>query len=403
MKKWKFNDSGFSLVEIMVAVGMVGALSLVVMTLKKDTATSTKRLEIASEIVTLHNAIGQILLDEAACTNTLSGRDVTGAVAVPNVVTAGGANLYSVGSTYGNGTVLLQAATAQIVGGTKTAITAEPGKSRANVRMRFNYRRVSALITGNTDLQREIIVSAKMNTASEVVESCYSTEGDAIQEAMKKSCEAIEGTYDAANEKCDLKHYHVGSSDLNSAAVSRDWIRHWQALAIGNGTGTPWTSVMWIGDSNVYDRVVFNSHLHINGYVQLKNDLTIMNEGTISMQSDKRLKKNIYVLENVLDSIDEISGVSFDWIGSGKTDIGFVAQEIQKVYPELVREDNDGMLTVKYPQMTAVAIQGIKELMQENRKLRAENRVLKVRVHRLETELERVSKYLCAKDKNFCQ
>jgi hypothetical protein len=42
--------------------------------------------------------------------------------------------------------------------------------------------------------------------------------------------------------------------------------------------------------------------------------------------------------------------------------VGVIAQEIQAVYPELVREGGNGFLSVDYPKLTAVLIESIKEL-----------------------------------------
>jgi len=62
--------------------------------------------------------------------------------------------------------------------------------------------------------------------------------------------------------------------------------------------------------------------------------------------SDSRLKENIENLPSQLDKINSLRPVEFDYIKSGDHQIGFIAQEVQKVYPDLVAEGEDGMLTV---------------------------------------------------------
>jgi len=98
--------------------------------------------------------------------------------------------------------------------------------------------------------------------------------------------------------------------------------------------------------------------------------------------SDMRLKENITPLQNVLDRVLQLNGVNFTWRADGShlTDVGFIAQDVQKIFPELVMEDkNDGMLSVKYMNMTAVLTEAIKELhkeLEEARKEIAELRII---------------------------
>jgi hypothetical protein len=61
--------------------------------------------------------------------------------------------------------------------------------------------------------------------------------------------------------------------------------------------------------------------------------------------SDRRLKENITDLPSQLNNMLLLRPVEFDYIAGGHQ-IGFIAQEIQDVYPDVVSEDADGMLTV---------------------------------------------------------
>lgn len=85
----------------------------------------------------------------------------------------------------------------------------------------------------------------------------------------------------------------------------------------------------------------------------------------VNYPSDVRLKTAITPLKNVLDNIDHIQPISYyfkDKVNYPAThQIGFSAQEIEKEFPELINKNDKGYLSVNYPQMTAVAIQGIKE------------------------------------------
>ena len=91
---------------------------------------------------------------------------------------------------------------------------------------------------------------------------------------------------------------------------------------------------------------------------------TLMADG-FNCASDARLKKDVVVLDGALDKLDAIRGVHYNWIDEKypqERQVGVIAQEIQAVYPELVKEGGNGFLSVDYPKLTAVLIQSVKEL-----------------------------------------
>jgi hypothetical protein len=86
--------------------------------------------------------------------------------------------------------------------------------------------------------------------------------------------------------------------------------------------------------------------------------------------SDKRLKENIKPIKSALDKVSKLQGVTFDWKKSDsilkiKKDIGFIAQDVQKVVPELVRENENGMLSMRHQGIAPILLEAIKELKAE--------------------------------------
>ena len=86
--------------------------------------------------------------------------------------------------------------------------------------------------------------------------------------------------------------------------------------------------------------------------------------------SDVRLKENIKPIESALDKAMKLQGVTFDWKKSDsildiKEDIGFIAQDVQKVIPELVKENKDGMLSMRHQGIAPILLEAIKELKAE--------------------------------------
>jgi hypothetical protein len=83
--------------------------------------------------------------------------------------------------------------------------------------------------------------------------------------------------------------------------------------------------------------------------------------------SDITMKENIRPIENAIEKVKRISGVHFNWKDNGVNSIGVIAQEIEKVFPELVQE-MDGVKSVSYGNLIAVLIEAIKELDKRTKK-----------------------------------
>lgn len=103
---------------------------------------------------------------------------------------------------------------------------------------------------------------------------------------------------------------------------------------------------------------------NITGADQINaNTLTVQGTATATTYlhlSDVRLKENIRGIDNPLALVEQLEGHKFDWRQNGKPDIGFVAQEVQKVLPEAVVATSDGHLAVKYDVLTAPLVEAVK-------------------------------------------
>ena len=93
--------------------------------------------------------------------------------------------------------------------------------------------------------------------------------------------------------------------------------------------------------------------------------------GTITANSDIRLKKNLERIENALEKVGQISGYTYDTIYDDKRHGGVIAQEIDEVFPEIVNKGNDGLLGVEYGNISALLIEALKELKEKNTALEA--------------------------------
>ena len=137
-------------------------------------------------------------------------------------------------------------------------------------------------------------------------------------------------------------------------------------------------NVQYIGlDSTDY--MEFTDNTQIDLYINGSNEFRFEADGdfhadgdviaySTTTPSDERLKENVKVIENPLEKLDQLRGVTFDWIDrEDKRSGGIIAQELEKVMPELVREvdslkNEDSFKAVDYNGLIGLLIEAVKEL-----------------------------------------
>lgn len=83
--------------------------------------------------------------------------------------------------------------------------------------------------------------------------------------------------------------------------------------------------------------------------------------GTYTPSSDRRWKMNIHDTSHGLDDIMQLEPRDFEWISGGKSDTGFIAQEVKPVLPELVSRDRKGYYGFEYANLTAVLVKAVQQ------------------------------------------
>lgn len=81
--------------------------------------------------------------------------------------------------------------------------------------------------------------------------------------------------------------------------------------------------------------------------------------------SDERVKTDIKTIDNSLDKLHQLRGVSFKFKETNKESIGVIAQEVESVLPEIVNTDSSGLKSVSYGNMVGLLIEAIKEQQKE--------------------------------------
>lgn len=141
----------------------------------------------------------------------------------------------------------------------------------------------------------------------------------------------------------------AGVSNITSISPAR--LRY----AIENWTGLT-AFVKKAGDT-------MTGSLTVQGSIQATDDITAF------YLSDKTLKTNITNIDNALDKVLTLNGVTFDWNevaiekhGKSGREAGVIAQEVEQVLPEIVATREDGTKAVRYEKIVPLLIEAIKEL-----------------------------------------
>ncbi len=171
-----------------------------------------------------------------------------------------------------------------------------------------------------------------------------------------------------------------GGGQGNNAGNARAFVDGgWPGGAQGSIDG----GGLFINYGNDFGRVVVGSSLVVQG--------NITATGTIT-PSSARLKEHVAPMNDALEGLLKLEGVRFDWKadevarrGGRAADLGFVAEDVEKIFPELVYRDASGqVIGMDYARLSAVAVQAIKQQQALIRSQRQELEDLKARLDRLE-------------------
>jgi hypothetical protein len=79
----------------------------------------------------------------------------------------------------------------------------------------------------------------------------------------------------------------------------------------------------------------------------------------VNTTSDERLKENIQTLNNAVDIVNNLRGVAY--VKGGKAELGLIAQEVERIIPQVVGTDMSGYKTIAYGNMVGILVEAIKE------------------------------------------
>ena len=143
--------------------------------------------------------------------------------------------------------------------------------------------------------------------------------------------------------------------------------------------GQPRQNEPSVGTTQFFGNVIIHSNMSPQGSGHKLDVAGSAHASSFPTSSDARFKTNVMVVTNVLEKLERVRAVSFEWnelyksLGrsTGQRGIGLIAQEVEAVFPELVSTWGDeDYRAVDYGRLTAVLVEAIKELKTENEALK---------------------------------
>ena len=190
---------------------------------------------------------------------------------------------------------------------------------------------------------------------------------------------------------------------FNTLATSPNtttWVATDRLFTVGNGTGTGALSdaMVILKNGNIgIGTSTPSEKLQVVGNILASGTVTA-SCGTL-VCSDIRYKKDILPLQNSLEAIAKMRGVSYNFrkeefptlMFNDKKQVGFIAQELETVYPELVNTDEKGYKSVDYAKVTPILVEAIKELNAKNEDLTLKAEKAEANFNELKAQVEKLN------------
>ncbi len=162
----------------------------------------------------------------------------------------------------------------------------------------------------------------------------------------------------------------AANPQFRARVATADYVRMRMANAVHTNSYWDIASITSVNGSASANMNFYYFHNNTGGWnilsLQGNGNATLL--GTLTQNSDKRLKKNITAIENPGELLDRITGYHYQWKDAQRDSTlqtGLLAQEVEAVMPELVKEDEKGVKSVNYTGMIPYLLEAIKDLKAE--------------------------------------
>ncbi len=343
------NQRAFTLIEVIVVAGLMSVMSLGLTRIMVNQNRSVKTTESKLEIINAVDSIRALLADRETCWSTFriqrTGGSITG-VFNPNQIGAGlvteiknknDVRFFPVKTKLGSTTSYIE----NYVLKSQTSVA--PGTAGISEFLISFYR--GKAVFGAKKLTRKINLFVETDSSGNMVDC--SSKASNFEASANYLCTTFGGTFDAQGRNL--------RGDCAGIAI--------------NGDSSFEDSLEIKGKITVEDEVTVNAPSFFNGKSTMNGDVELKDGFGLTMLSDRRLKYAIKDLDSALSKVEGMRPVAFRWKKNDRQDIGFIAQELGLLYPNLVSQTPNSHLAVKYSQLAVVAIKGLQELAQKVRQL----------------------------------
>lgn len=447
------SERGASLMETLVTVGILGLIAYFVVGLLKTGTMGQKQLQAQDDARVVTENMATVLADDIACENTLGGPLSTvnpaSTTSIALVKNKDNNVVYETGKVFGNRTLKLLAIkvggpaseTDQKTGIKKWAPVGSPAASgTAFVQVDWEQTGTDTKqASGPTTLTRFFLLKATELNSNGTIKKCAAQAASATSGfwSLNVTSNAIYNTNGSGaggvgiGTAMPMGVFDVFAGSGHSLLV--DAFGH-----VGIGLLNP-TSLLHVKGSDPADNIVFEKNgkkltldanlsagniqaqisspagmglslkadaanmvlastgniginepapayaLHVNGDVQAANFIST---------SDARLKTDVCEIDG-LESVLRLRGVSFRWKSDGSPALGLIAQEVEKVLPEVVSTNpNSGLKAIKYEALLAPVIEAVKKVYSMSREALSASGENSARISALEMRLELQAKQI---------
>ena len=245
--------------------------------------------------------------------------------------------------------------------GTRSIVTIINNNATATGAIPLHVKQDSTNVAGKFEAQTSVVIpvgtTAQRGTAVTGGIRYNSTTG-VFEGRTASTWQALSGLADADNDTKILVEASADSDDLDfyTAGTQRMKIDQAGAVTFSN-VGT----INVGADTDGHDVKFFGATTAKYMLWDESADELIVS-GTLTETSSREMKTNIEPIENILPSVLQMRGVKFDWKEGTKDNYGFIAEEVDKLFPYLVTHDEEGKAQgIQYSKMTAVLLEAIKE------------------------------------------
>ena len=197
-----------------------------------------------------------------------------------------------------------------------------------------------------------------------------------VEDANIKASAAIDATKIANGTVSNTEFQYLNG--VTSAIQTQLDAKLNQALPVGTTLSSTDSKerFQFINNGDTYYGSGSGHYFRYNGTTRLSLDSSgnLTAVGNVGAYSDMALKEDIYEIENALDKVKKLRGVHFTKKADKSKEIGVVANEVEKVVPELVDEVEDEKLgtikTMKYANTVGLLIEAVKDLSKQIEELK---------------------------------